>query len=190
MANFANNLNTSGATSNAGLQNSTISGVALGSNLNALTIGTGLSGSSYNGTSAVTIANTGVTSITAGTGISVSGVTGAVTVNNSQPFTGSSSQLAKAWVRYNGVTQTILASYNVSSVTYSATGTYVINWTTAFSNANYVLTGMCGDTAGATLLPNLKSTAPTTTSATIYTVYSVNNVPYDSQFTMIAAFGT
>jgi hypothetical protein len=41
---------------NASLVNSTISGVALGSNLNALTIGTGLSGTSYNGSSAVTIA--------------------------------------------------------------------------------------------------------------------------------------
>ena len=38
------------------LASSTISGVTLGSNLNALTIGTGLSGTSYNGSSAVTIA--------------------------------------------------------------------------------------------------------------------------------------
>ncbi len=41
---------------NSALVNSTISGVALGSNLNALTIGTGLSGTSYNGSGAVTIA--------------------------------------------------------------------------------------------------------------------------------------
>jgi len=41
---------------NSKLTNSTISGVALGSNLNALTISTGLSGTSYNGSSAVTIA--------------------------------------------------------------------------------------------------------------------------------------
>jgi trimeric autotransporter adhesin len=41
---------------NNALVNSTISGVALGSNLNALTIGTGLSGTSYNGSGAVTIA--------------------------------------------------------------------------------------------------------------------------------------
>jgi hypothetical protein len=45
-----------GAVTNAKLANSTISGVALGSNLNALTIGTGLSGTSYNGSAAVTIA--------------------------------------------------------------------------------------------------------------------------------------
>lgn len=41
---------------NSALSNSTISGVALGSNLNALTIGTGLTGTSYNGSGAVTIA--------------------------------------------------------------------------------------------------------------------------------------
>jgi hypothetical protein len=68
---------------NAALTNSTISGVALGSNLATLTISTGLSGTSYNGSGAVTIANTGVTSNVAGTGISVSGATGAVTITNS-----------------------------------------------------------------------------------------------------------
>jgi hypothetical protein len=83
LSQFANKLNSSGQTDNTGLQNSTISGVALGSNLNTLTIGTGLSGTSYNGSSAVTIANSGVTSIVAGTGISVSGATGAVTVSTS-----------------------------------------------------------------------------------------------------------
>ncbi len=43
---------------NAKLTNSTISGIALGSNLATLTIGTGLSGTSYNGSTGITIANT------------------------------------------------------------------------------------------------------------------------------------
>lgn len=47
----------SGTISNAQLANSTISGVSLGSNLFSLTIGSGLSGTSYNGSSAVTITN-------------------------------------------------------------------------------------------------------------------------------------
>jgi hypothetical protein len=72
-----------GSIANAKLTNSTISGIALGSNLATLTIGTGLSGTSYNGSGAVTIANTGVTSIVAGTGISINQGTGAVTVTNS-----------------------------------------------------------------------------------------------------------
>ena len=48
--------NTLSAIPNSALNNSTISGVALGSNLNALTIGTGLTGTSYNGSGAVTVA--------------------------------------------------------------------------------------------------------------------------------------
>lgn len=47
----------SGTITNAQLQNSTISGVSLGSNLYSLTIGSGLSGTSYNGSAAVTITN-------------------------------------------------------------------------------------------------------------------------------------
>jgi len=47
----------SGTITNAQLQNSTISGVSLGSNLFSLTIGSGLSGTSYNGSAAVTITN-------------------------------------------------------------------------------------------------------------------------------------
>ena len=71
-----------GGVTNSMLQNSTISGISLGSNLSTLTIGTGLSGTSYNGSGAVTIANTGVTSVVAGTGISINQGTGAVTVTN------------------------------------------------------------------------------------------------------------
>jgi hypothetical protein len=47
-----------GSIANAKLTNSTISGISLGSNLATLTIGTGLSGTSYNGSGAVTIACT------------------------------------------------------------------------------------------------------------------------------------
>ena len=48
---------------NSSLINSTISGASLGSNISSLTIGTGLSGGSYNGTTSVTVAlaNTAVT---------------------------------------------------------------------------------------------------------------------------------
>jgi len=51
---------------------------------------------------------------------------------------------AKAWVNYNAVTQTILGSFNVSSMTYSAAGTYIMNFTTAMPNANYVAVGAYG----------------------------------------------
>ena len=61
-----------------------------GSVVNSLTSGTGISyssGTTYNGSTAITINNSGVTSIIAGTGISVSGATGAVTVSQSSTTT-------------------------------------------------------------------------------------------------------
>ena len=74
LANFANNLNTAGATSNSGLQNSSVT----------VTAGTGMSGGGAVALgSSVTLTNAGVTSIVAGTGISVSGSIGAVTVSRS-----------------------------------------------------------------------------------------------------------
>lgn len=100
---------------NAQLANSTISGVALGSNLATLTIGTGLSGTSYNGSGAVTIANTGVTSAVAGTAISVSGATGAVTITN----TGVTSNVAGTGVSVSGATGAVTISIGQAVATSS-----------------------------------------------------------------------
>lgn len=73
LANFANNLNTAGATSNTGLQNSSVT----------VTAGTGLSGGGAVALGAsISLANAGVTSVTAGTGISVSASTGGVTISS------------------------------------------------------------------------------------------------------------
>lgn len=45
---------------------------------------------------------------------------------------------AKAWLHYRGSgTPAVLASYNVSSVTRSSAANYILNWSTAFSSANY-----------------------------------------------------
>jgi hypothetical protein len=48
---------------------------------------------------------------------------------------------AKVMVLYNMVTQTILSSYNVSSVTYNTTGQFTINFSITFANTNYLVTG-------------------------------------------------
>jgi hypothetical protein len=63
----------SGAIANSKLANSTISGVALGSNLATLTIGTGLTGAAYNGSTAstVSLATSGVTAGSYGSSTSV-----------------------------------------------------------------------------------------------------------------------
>lgn len=49
---------------------------------------------------------------------------------------------AKAWVNFNGTgTVAIRASYNVSSITDNGTGDYTINFTNAFADANYSVSG-------------------------------------------------
>jgi hypothetical protein len=50
--------------------------------------------------------------------------------------------ICKAWVRFTGSTGAIIGSFNVSSVTRSGTGTYVVNFTTAMPNANYSASGL------------------------------------------------
>ena len=51
--------------------------------------------------------------------------------------------IAKAWCNYNGNTQTINGSFNISSVTYNGTGNYTYNFTTAMPNANYSVVVSC-----------------------------------------------
>ena len=54
-----------------------------------------------------------------------------------------SSTTCKAWVNYKGtVTRAINASFNVSSVTFNATGDYTINFTSAMVDANYCVSGI------------------------------------------------
>lgn len=52
------------------------------------------------------------------------------------------SGIAKAWVSFNpssGSSAVIRGSFNVSSVTYLASGNYQVNYTTAMPNANYAV---------------------------------------------------
>ena len=113
------------------------SGTVTATATNALTIGTGLSGTSYNGSTAVTITNTGVTSIVAGTNIAVSGATGAVTVSVSGTV-GSATTAA---------TVTTAAQPNITSVG-TLTGLTINNATTAITNGATSGTGNIGS-AGA-----------------------------------------
>jgi hypothetical protein len=109
LSQFANNVNSSGQTSNAGLQNTSVT----------VTAGTGMSGGGAVALgSSVTLTNAGVTSVTAGTGISVSASTGGVTITNTQSAGLTVAQLGT----FNGVgSLSVLANASGSSV--SAGGT-------------------------------------------------------------------
>jgi hypothetical protein len=112
LSQFANNLNSSGATSNAGLQNSAVT----------VTAGTGMSGGgSATLGSSVTLTNAGVTSVVAGTGISVSGSTGAVTISSTTSG-GVTSAIAGNGVAVSGATGAV--TFSASCPTFNTVGSY------------------------------------------------------------------
>lgn len=77
---------------------------------------------------------------------------------------------SKAWVQFDGTgTVTILASYNVTSITDNGTGDYTVNFTTAFSSENYCGAAMAQDTGGSQLFCTISSTAPTTSAYRVNT---------------------
>lgn len=81
------------------------------------------------------------------------------------------SGIAKAWVNYNGVGQSVRSSFNVSSVTYNNTGDYTVNFTTAFSDANYTVIGSVGNTPGTVVFRAMPDgVVPTTTSCRVVTL--------------------
>jgi hypothetical protein len=97
--------------------------------------------------------------------------------------------IAKAWVNYSGATQTIISSFNVSSVTYSSSGIYTINMTTAMANANYAI--LCTAQAGATNTVSCyvnNSFTKTTTAFSIIQTFSTGSAFDTTAFT--AVFGS
>lgn len=78
----------------------------------------------------------------------------------------------KARVLYNLIAQTVTESYNISSVTYTSTGVFTINFTNAMANANYIVAGSTNSVSGTKYSgwcgPRFENSL-TTTSATIET---------------------
>lgn len=67
---------------------------------------------------------------------------------------------AKVWCFWTSITTTtILASYNVTSLTDGGTGLTTVNFTTSFSSANYAVQFKCDDGSANTTLPVLNTWA-------------------------------
>jgi len=69
-----------------------------------------------------------------------------------------------AWARFVGSTATISSSYNVSSITRSSAGNYLVNFATAVSDTNYAVAG-AGDAGSTYYLLTSKISANTTSAA-------------------------
>jgi hypothetical protein len=106
-------ISASAAISVSKLSASTISGVSLGSNLNTLTIGTGLSGTSYNGSSAVTIAIDST----------VATLTGSQTLSN-KSLNAFDKKTGSTTIANENVIQTTIATLSQTAVDTFAVATY------------------------------------------------------------------
>lgn len=132
LANFANNLNTSGATTNAGLQNPSLT----------VTAGTGMSGGgSVALGSSVTLTNAGVTSVTGAGTVSVSASTGSVTITG----TGGSGTVTSV-ATGNGLTGGTITTSGTLSLDYY-NGTTANNSSYPVGTYMWVGAGLAGGTA-------------------------------------------
>ena len=75
---------------------------------------------------------------------------------------------AKAWIKFRGdTTSAITASYGVSSISNPDTGEYIITFSTAFANANYIATACCSGNPANARAMGLVDQAQTTTSCRV-----------------------
>jgi hypothetical protein len=93
---------------------------------------------------------------------------------------------AKAWCNYNGVSQTIIGSFNISSVTYNGAGNYNFNFTTAMPNANYAIVAGAGRGSGTGLFPELGT--PSTSSFNVTYINSALSANTNPQYASVAVF--
>lgn len=103
---------------------------------------------------------------------------------------------ALAWVNFNGATAAIRASYNVSSVTRSSKGNYVLAFTNALSDINYCAVAGSSTSSGTNWpVPVMYSisggtpTAPATTGFSVSYVLNTGADYLDPAYCNIAIFG-
>jgi hypothetical protein len=97
--------------------------------------------------------------------------------------------IAKAWLIYDGSTQTINASFNVSSVTYNAAGDYTVNFSTAMPSANYSAVTSYTVSAGQTSVWQ-RLTTKTTGSVRLYQIVNQAGTQFDPNATNLAIFSS
>lgn len=96
---------------------------------------------------------------------------------------------ALAWVQFAGASGTIAASYNVSSVTRTAAGTYTINFSNSLSDNKYSVSGSCGggNNTGGVFIGNYQGVP--TVSACYVATFSLTPAATDYAYTSVAIFG-
>ena len=91
---------------------------------------------------------------------------------------------AKAWAYYSltGAAVTINKSYNVSSITYSSVGTFIVNFVTSMTDANYTFVGSAWSPAIAPGIMGMNGTA--TTSSCPVTNSTISSSPVVANYVL------
>lgn len=100
-------------------------------------------------------------------------------------------RFCRAFVQFNGSTNTINSSFNVSSSTKNGTGDWTISFTNALSDANYCHIYGARDLDNGWGVPTIQahpSYTPSTTSLRIAYNYPPNGTLYDAQDICVAIF--
>lgn len=99
--------------------------------------------------------------------------------------------LCRAWVKFAGSTAVIGSSFNVSSITRSAAGNYVVNLTNAVTDTNYCVLA-CGDysntTGDAYNFHNVWAAAHPITTSTAAVFFLASGTYYDGATMSVAIF--
>jgi len=89
--------------------------------------------------------------------------------------------ISQAWITFTYISSTLatIASYNISSITRSSTGVYVVTMTTALADANYAVIGSAGAITGTgstcNVHPHSSSTATyVAPTSSVFTINIVN----------------
>jgi hypothetical protein len=98
--------------------------------------------------------------------------------------------LCRAWVNYKGTaTQSVRASFNVSSVTRNSAGNYTINFSNALSDANYIGVGSCSvDLSGVLRTINIPYSSAQTTTALRFVTCNSAGTAEDQDYINVAVF--
>jgi hypothetical protein len=116
------------------------------------------------------------------------------TISNGSVSTSSANVIqgsAKAWVNFNGTgTVAINGSYNVSSITDNGTGDYTVNFTNAFADANYSVSGMTqNDNEMGVMIKGPYNGSPTTMTTTALRIVTAQGGPlYDCTNVCVQVF--
>lgn len=94
---------------------------------------------------------------------------------------------AKAWVNFAAsATPTINSSFNVSSITYTTTGLFTVNFTTAMPNATYSFSANAGPASGTAIINSLGLT----TSSISLNCYNLTGSNVNFANTCVAIFSS